>query len=179
MLHDLGFNGVALVPDVSDDLLKHILHRHNAQRTAVLVGNNGKMLLGLAQLREHCGELHGLIHIARGHQQLADVRAAVVSQRLEKMVEIKYADDIVDAALIDRKARIGRILDKSQNIVPVVLNVDSLHVDTRGHNVERGGLGKIYRGLNELGLILVEHIFVLGGLDDGLQLLHGLVGAVG
>ena len=44
-LDDFLFHGVRLVPDISNDLFHHIFHRDDAERTAVFIRNNGKMLL--------------------------------------------------------------------------------------------------------------------------------------
>ena len=176
-LHKLVLDGVRLIPDIADDLLKHILHRHDAEGAAVFIGDYGEVLLCLAQLIEHRGQLHGLVDIAGLHQKLADIGVAVIRHGLEEVVEIQHTDDVIYAALIDRDARIRGLLDDGHDIVPVVLNVYRADVDTRGHDIERGYLGEVYRGLHKLGLILVQNILVLGSLDDGLELLDGLVAA--
>ena len=126
------------------------------------------MLLRLAQRIEHCGQLHGLIHIARGHQKLSDVHAAVIRHGLEEMVQIQDADDVVYAALVHRQTRERRILNYGEDVIPIVLDVDRLNVNARGHNFKRGSLGEIYRRLNQLRLILVQHVLVLRRLDEKL-----------
>ena len=103
-LHKLVLDGVRLIPDIADDLLKHILHRHDAEGAAVFIGDYGEVLLRLAQLIEHRGQLHGLVDIAGLHQKLADIGAAVIGHGLEEVVEIQHTDDVIDAALIDGDA---------------------------------------------------------------------------
>lgn len=43
----------------------------------------------------------------------------------------------------------------------------------RGHGLAGADLGEVQGGLEELRAVLVEHLLVLGGLYDGLQLLDG------
>ena len=92
------------------------------------------------------------------------------------MVEVQHADDVVDAVLIDRQAGIGRILNLRKNIIPVVVDVNGLHIHARGHDLGGGNVGKVDRRLHKLGLVFVEDFLVLGGFNDGLQLFHSLVG---
>lgn len=47
------------------------------------------------------------------------------------------------------------------------------HVDAGGHGLARADVGKVERGAQQLAAVLVEHVLVLGSLDDRLQLLRG------
>ena len=82
------------------------------------------------------------------------------------MIEIQYADDIIDTVLIHGYARIGRGLYRCKQLVPIVVNVQSHNIDACGHDLVRHDIGKFYRRLNKLGAILVENILVLGSLDN-------------
>ena len=92
---------------------------------------------------------------------------------LKKAVEIQETDDIVHAAGIDRQAGIRRIVDDAHDIVPVVVDVDGDHVHAGSHGLTRADVGKVECGAQQLAAVLVEHVLVLGRLDDRLQLLRG------
>ena len=126
------------------------------------------MLLGPAQLVEHGGQLHGFVHIAGGHQQLADIHPVPIAEGLQEVVQVQHADDVIDAVLIHRQAGIRRFLNNGEDVVPIVVNIDGADIHPGGHDLQGGDIGKINGGLQQLGLILVQHILHLGGLNDGL-----------
>ena len=164
---------VRVVPNFAHELLEHVLHRQYAERAAVLVGDDGEVLLCLSQLGKYRGQLHGLVHIAGLHQQTADIGHLLAGKRLEEVVEIQNADDIVNAVLVNGDARVGRGVDDAQLFRRVLVNVERNDVNACGHDLACHDVGKINGCLNELGALLVEHVLVLGGLDDGGKLLNG------
>jgi len=99
---DLLFDFIGLIPDIADQLFQNVLHGNDAQRSAVFVGDDGKVLLGIPEQCQDCRQLHGLIDKQRLHQQSPDVDIPVVDGGFEEMVEGKDADDIVDGIFIDR-----------------------------------------------------------------------------
>ena len=74
----------------------------------------------------------------------------------------------------DRQTGERRECDGGDYLVPVVINVAGVYVDAGGHDLHGRDLGKVDRGLQQLGLILVEDLLVLGRFDDGLELFDGL-----
>ena len=170
---DLVFHHVLLVPDVADKLLEHVLHRDDAERAAVFVRDDGEVLLLAAELCQHVGQARGLVDEARRNELRAQIVRPAVHHGLEKAVEVQETDDIVHAAGVDRQAGIRRIVDDAHDLVPVVVDVDGDHVDAGGHGLARADVGKVERGAQQLAAVLVEHVLVLGRLDDRLQLLRG------
>ena len=138
------------------------------------------MLLCLAQLCEHRGQLHGFINIARRHEQTAYIRLLVACKRFEEVIEIQNSDHVIHAVLINRDARERRILDRFDLIGHVLVDIQRYNVNTRGHYLGGHYIRKVYRRLHKLGAILVKDILVLGSLYDRAQLLDGgfLVGVL-
>ena len=131
------------------------------------------MLLLAAELCQHVGQACGLVDEARRDELRAQIVRPAVHHGLEKAVEIQKTDDIVHAAGVDRQTGIRRIVNDAHDLVPVVVDIDGDHVDAGGHGLARADVGKVERGAQQLAAVLVEHVLVLGGLDDGLQLLRG------
>ena len=131
------------------------------------------MLLLAAELCQHVGQTRGLVHKARRDELRAQVVRPAVHHGLEKAVEVQKSDDVVHAAGVDRKTGIRRIVDDAHDIVPVIVDIDGNHVHAGSHGLTRADVGKVERGAQQLAAILVEHVLVLGCLDDRLQLLRG------
>ena len=131
------------------------------------------MLLLAAELCQHIGQARGLVDEARRDELRAQIVRPAVHHGLEKAVEVQKSDDVVHTAGVDRQAGIRRLVDDAQDLVPVVIDVDGDHVDAGGHGLACADVGKVERGAQQLAAVLVEHVLVLGGLNDRLQLLRG------
>ena len=166
-LEDLFLYLVRIVPYLADELLENILHRQYAQRSAVFVGDDGQVLLCLAQLGEHRRQLHGFINIARRHEQTAYIRLLVACKRFEEVIEIQNSDHVIHAVLINRDARERRIFDRFDLIGHVLVDIQRYNVNARGHYLGGHYIRKVYRRLHKLRAILVKDILVLGSLYDG------------
>ena len=63
--------------------------------------------------------------------------------------------------------------DRGYYVLPVVVYVYGVHVHAGGHGLAGAYFGEVERGAEQLGAALVEHVLVLRGFDDALQLLNG------
>ena len=117
-----------------------IAHRlstvRNADRIAVVDG-------------ERISEIgsHGLIDVAGLHQQRAEIHLLVVHQRLEEVVQIQHADDVVHTVLENGQAGVGRPVYDFEDFLPVVVNVDGDHIHAGGHVDAREALDNAPRRL--------------------------------
>lgn len=93
-------------------------------------------------LGQHKRQAQRLGHKAGGRQDVAQLKIPAVEHLFVKMVELQHPDDVVDAALIDRNAREGGVVDNALHLVERLLDVDGQHVDTVGRNLLRLNLGK-------------------------------------
>ena len=58
-------NIIVFVPDFSDQLLQHVLHRYNAHDSTIFVCNNSHMCLILSELIHNLMKTHGLRNVYR------------------------------------------------------------------------------------------------------------------
>ena len=86
------------------------------------------------------------------------------------MVELQHADDVVDAALIDRDARKGRVVDNALHLVERLLDVERQHVDAVGRDLLRLDLRELNGRLQQVAALLVDHTLVFHRFDQRDQL---------
>ena len=107
VLDDLGLLGVVLVLDLAHDLLDHVLHGHEPGDAAVLVDDDGHLLLGLLELLEQVGHLHGLgDEDDRPDEGLDGLALMLLIGVLDDVLGHDDAVDVVDPVLVDGDPRV-------------------------------------------------------------------------
>ena len=182
-LLDRRLLGVVLVLDLADDLLDHVLHRHQAGRAAVLVDHDGDVTLGGLHVVQQVVDRLGLGDIDRRPHQLADVdcavRAAVALQVGQQVLGVQDPDDVVEALVEHGQAGVAGADDHLEHLVERIVDVDGADADARHHDLVHALLGELDDPVDHLLLLLLDAALLGPGLDQQLELLGGQVTALG
>ena len=172
-LHEVVPHLVRLVPDVADELFEHVLHRDDAHRAAVIVGDDRQVQLFRLELGEQGGDPHRLVHEDAVGHEVGKAGVGLLHDRLEQVAHLQNADDVVDGAPVDGDAGEVRAEHHLERLVERVLDVDRDEVDARGQDLLHGDLVKVEGRLHEIALLLLEHALLLDRFDDVFELLLG------
>ena len=95
---------VELVLDLADELLEHVLERHDPFHVAVLVDDDRHVLVGAAELGQQRAEVLRLGDDVRGPQELLDLdlRHPALVEGLQQVAEVEDADDVLRRLAVDR-----------------------------------------------------------------------------
>jgi hypothetical protein len=95
--NELVLLGIGFILDLTDDLLEHVLDRHQARNATVLVDHDRHVVAVLAELAQQYVETLALRHHRRPAQQFADVeaRAIVVEDVGQEVLGEKDAEHVV------------------------------------------------------------------------------------
>ena len=100
---------VVLVVDLADDLLQHVLDRHQSGDAAVLVDHDRHVVARLAELAQQHVEFLGFRDQHRRTQQFAHVlrRAVVGDDAAQQVLGQQDAEDLVAVLAVHREARVA------------------------------------------------------------------------
>ena len=105
-----GFGLVMLVLDVADDLLDHVLDRHQALGAAELVDDDGEVDALGAHPREQLDHAHRFRHEQRlAHQRRDRAVARGIDVGHEHVLDVDHADHFIEALAIDRQAAVAGV----------------------------------------------------------------------
>ena len=164
--HERLLNDVVLVPDLADELLNDVLHGDDAERAAVVVGDDGKIRLAAAELGQHLGDERALVHEHRLVEQRTDVHglAAGFDAGLDVFADLQDADDIVHAVGVHGQAAVALLAHVGEDLLRRVVHIHGGDIDTRRDDALDRHLGKRECRAHELAalgsqLSVVGHVF--------------------
>ncbi len=171
---DLGLLGVVLVLDLADDLLEEVFHRHEPGDAAVLVDDDGHLLLGLLELLEQVGHLHRFRYEEdRPDERLDGLALVLLVGVLDDVLGHDHALDVVDAVLVDGDARVLLPDDEVLEVVDRGVLPDADHRDPGRHDLPDDGIPELDDAPQELALALLDDALLPGLVEEGLDLLVG------
>ena len=145
---------VELVLDVADDLFEDVLERDDPVHVAVLVDDDGHVLLLAPEVGEERGEVLRLRDDVRGPEDglELDRRDAAVVYRAEEVANVEDPEDLVERSSIHGVTRERRVDDRPEGLLGRHFDGDRHHVGSRHHHG-----GDLLRGEVE---DLVEHLLL-------------------
>ena len=172
VLGDLGLFGVVFVLDLPDDLFDGVLHGHQSRDAAVLVDDDGHLLLDLLELAQEIGEGHGLGDEGDGPDQGLDRLALVLLVGvLEEVLGHDDPFDVVEAVLVDRDPRVLVPDDEVLEVVDGGVPADADHGLPGGHDLADDPVAELDHAPQELVLALVDDALLGRLVDERLDLL--------
>ena len=151
-LHDL----VVLVPDVTDKLLQNILHRYDAERSAVFIDNDRNVCLLCLKLLEDRNDLFRFVNKDRMCHNVLDLTVRYTTADV-KVAQMEHADDIVDAFLVNEKARELTLGEDLCDLTLFRIDRNRLEIDTVRQDLLGAAIGKLDRVLEKIALLsLIE-----------------------
>ncbi len=161
----LGLVEVVFVLDVADDLLEHVLDRHQPGDAAVFVDDDGDVVaVGAEFLQQHVeplrfGNEHG------GAQHAADVAVGfgVVAQQVLRQ---QNPDDVVAVLVDDRKARVRGFDDEGNEGLGRVVDVDDVHLRARDHDLADAHLGHLQHALDHRQGVGIHQVVFVGAVQQ-------------
>ena len=159
-----------LVPDLAHQLLKNVLHRHNAAGSAVLVDHDGDMRLLLLELLEKPADRLVFQHENRRHENVADGLFRDAAADVKILLQNR-AEDMINRVLIDEQPGVFRLVEQRGDFLLARRNRKRRKVDPVNEDVLRLLLGKINRVFEQLSLVFVDAAVLLHLVDEHQQLL--------
>ena len=99
---------------------------------------------------------------------------ALQAEQIKQVFRIDDADDVIDAALVDRHAHVRAGAHRLQDLFGRRAQLQGGHLVARDHAVADVLVRQAEDVLHEIGLIGVEHAGLLGVLDEENQLVDGM-----
>ena len=173
-LDDRLFDNVVLVPDLADELLEDILDRDDADGAAVVVRDDGDVLLALRHDGQQLVDVGALVDEEGLVQQRADVGVGAQMQiGLDEFADLQHADDVVDRALVDGQTAVVLAADGREDRLKVVAEIDRREVDARREDALDRDVAELERGGDQLSLLGIERALLGHVLDDVVKLILG------
>ena len=137
-LLDLHLGDVELVLDLADDLLDQVLERDDAGHRAVLVDDDGEVLVRPAELLQQRREILRLGHDVRRPQQLLELarpRARARASRRRGRARAATPTTSSSVLAVDRIARVRRVEHGGERLLRRQLDRDGDDLGPRDHHV--------------------------------------------
>ena len=164
--HERLLDHVVLVPDLADELLDDVLHGHDAEGAAVVVGNDGEVGLAAAELGQHLGNKGALVHEHGLVEQGPDVHgpAAVFDAGLDVFADLQDADHVVNAVGVHGQAAVALLAHVGEDVLRRIVHVHGGDVHARRDDALDRHLGKRQGRAHELAALggqlpVVGHVF--------------------
>src|SRR3990170_1058206 len=172
--HDLPLFPVPLFPDLPEQLLENVLHRHDPGRLPVLVHDDRDVHLPPLELAQERREFLNLGDDVGGPDELLPHRRLPpLGHRAEQLLEMEDADDVVPLALVYRNPGPAvAAVPGDQLLVRQVLR-DHEDVGQGGHDLPGAPIGHLEDVVDELLLLRVEGARLLSGVDQRAELRLG------
>ena len=106
--------------------------------------------------------------------QTAQIRQTFFAEiSLDVFSDLKHADHMVDASLVNRKAAVVLGLDDAEGLIAVCIGIQSRHVHARGQNALHGQVSELQRRGNQLALLLIQASLFRHILNDVVEFVLG------
>ena len=145
---------IALVRNLTHDLLQDILQRHQTLRSTILVHNDSHVdfiLLKVAQQVVNLLMLGNKINLA---QQLLPAELIAVVDIGQQVLDVERTLDIIQILVIDGDTRVTRLDDYALHLLVRRLDVHRRDVDARAHNLLDLGIHEVHDSRQHLVLLL-------------------------
>ena len=149
-----------ILRDVADHLLEEILERDEAGRPAVLVHDDRHLRAVPPHRRHQAVEGHRL----RNEWQLADLllrQARTGRQEAHQVLDVDHAEDVVDALVVDRVARVRLLAQEFPDLAGVGPERDADDLHPRDHHLRGGEFAKVEQLAQHLRRLPGEHAALL------------------
>ncbi len=172
-LDDIRLVFLVLFLDVADNLVEHILQRDEAGGAAELIEHHSHLSAVLLELvqeqlyRECLWHEEWLVHHAPG----AEIGPGLASVS-EEILQVEHPDDVIDAALIDRDAREGALLNHLRQLIIGDIHGHALDLRAMDHDLPGRHVAEAEHTLQKLALRLIQHAALVAGIDQDLELVH-------
>ena len=167
-----GAEAVVLVGDVADDLLDHVLERHDAGVAAVLVEDDGHLEAVAAQQRQQRVEPQRVGHDDRlGHDVLDPGGRPLVHGQRDGVLDVDGADDARPRRPSTGKRECPVSPGQLDDGAGAVARLDADGAHPRRHDLAGGAGAELDRALHQLGGLGVERALVGRALDERGELL--------
>ncbi len=169
-----------LVADGAENLLEHVLQRHEAHDSAELVHHHGHVFVRVAELVDQLVQRFGL----RRHQRFAE--HALQPERPQRALllvggptlfpdphhvfVVDIPDDVLGIALIDGQAGVLMFPHEPEDLVQTGVHRHGHYGVARDHDFPRVVISQFEQGLNGVLFEAVQVAFVATRADDELQL---------
>ncbi|MNM77015.1 hypothetical protein D3C81_888570 [compost metagenome] len=162
-----------LVFDVADDLFQHVLDGHQARHTAVLVDDDGHVIVVGAELAQQHVQALGLGHEGGRAQQVLDVEAVAVlfEDQRQQVFGQQHAKDIVMAFANHRVARVRSVDHSWEELAWRLRGLDADHLRARHHDVAYLQVGDLNGAFDDGQRFAVEQLVLMGFAQQLKQLL--------
>src|SRR3954447_5964120 len=170
---DRSFVFLVLVRDLADDLFDDVFDRDDARRAAVFVDNHRHLNVLALKLAQQFRHFFRLADEVRRTRDLGRRRRLVLDQRFEDFLDVNDADDLVDAPLVNRDARVFRIAEEPRQFIERMRGVERQHVDAWRHQLAGHAVAEIDDGLDHLAFRAFEDSFLFANVDVRLHFFVG------
>ena len=163
----------AIDRDIADDLLQHVLDRHQTRHTAVFVDHDGHVVVVGAEFTQQHVQTLGLGNEGRRTQQVFHIVRATVflEDQRQQVLGQQHAEDIVVAFADHRIARVRRIDDGWQEFTRALAGLDADHLRARHHDVAHLQVGDLNGAFDNRQRFAVQQLVLMGFAQQLKQLL--------
>ena len=167
-LGKLGHDLIALIVDLTDQLLQNVLHGDDAQSAAVIIHNHRDVHLFTLKFRKQTGDLHAAVDIHRLGHQLFKVKVFIHQGRLQNIAGMNYTDDMIHRFGVDRDAGKALFGDDLHHFLRGGFHIQRHHIDAGRQDILHGGIVKLQGRLDQFFFLLFQNTL----LFDGVQHIH-------
>src|SRR5919205_702012 len=181
-VHDGGALGIVFVHDRAHELLEQVLHRHQPDRPAVFVDDDGHVGRFLLQFPEEVADRLGIRNVpdftGQGvHHRRLSLRVEAVDLGSD-VLEVDDAQDLVGVFADDRNPGVARPQEQCHGAMEAGAGVDGQDVRPRHHDGADQGVAELEDGLDEFGFVVLDHVRLGGPVNQLAELLLAEVGVV-
>ena len=162
--------------DFADDFLEHILDRAQPRGPAVLVDHHRKMHFALLKVAQKFTDQFRFRNAQRFAQHGAKAEVArAFAEVLHQIAHIEDPNNVVEAVLVDRNARVADRGDLRANLRQIVAQLKRFDVSARRHHARHRRLTKQHRSLQQRGSDRINFAFVFAIFDVVKELFFRLI----
>src|SRR3990172_1969928 len=149
----LLFLPVVLLPDLPEELLEHVLQRHDPDDLPKLVDDEREVHLEPLELPQQEGQLLRGGNDERRLEQGGERRIPLpVRHRAQQILQVEDADDLFSIPLIDGYPRAAVLSGQRQKLLARDVDGYHEHIGKRGHDLARPLIGQLEDVVDELPL---------------------------
>ena len=163
---------IVLIPDLAHQLFEDIFQRDDALGAAVLIHDDGHMVMLLPQGAQELRDLGGAGGIQGRSHEIVDLRRLFQAGNV-KVLFMDHADDIVDGAMVDRQTGVARLREGLGQLLKGDVVLHGHHIHTGGQDLLHLHVIELDGGADQLALPVGQLAVIFGLADHGHQLTLG------